>query len=73
MQHNSKQKISGSYLMFPLNKSLTQSPLILTGRPEVFCKKGVLRNFTKFTGIHLYRSLFFNKKEFIKTTLLKKA
>ena len=28
---------------------------------EVFCKKGVLRNFTKFTGKHLYQSLFFNK------------
>ena len=30
-------------------------------RPEVFCKKGVLRNFTKFTGNHLCQSLFFNK------------
>ena len=29
--------------------------------PEVFCKKGVLRNFSKFTGKHLYQSLFFNK------------
>ena len=28
---------------------------------EVFCKKGVLRNFTKFTGKHLWQSLFFNK------------
>ena len=32
-----------------------------SSRPEVFCKKGVLRNFTKFTGKHLYQSLFFNK------------
>ena len=30
-------------------------------RPEVFCKKGVLKNFAKFTGKHLCRSLFFNK------------
>ena len=30
-------------------------------RPEVFCKKGVLRNFAKFTGKELCRSLFFNK------------
>ena len=30
-------------------------------RPEVFCKKGVLRNFAKFTGKHLYQSLFFDK------------
>ena len=29
--------------------------------PEVFCKKGVLRNFTKFTGKHLCQSFFFNK------------
>ena len=32
-----------------------------TGRPEVFRKKGVLRNFAKFTGKHLYQSLFFNE------------
>ena len=29
--------------------------------PEMFCKKCVLRNFTKFTGKHLPQSLFFNK------------
>ena len=37
-----------------------------TGRrshPEMFCKKGVLRNFAKFTGKHLCQSLFFNKVE----------
>ena len=32
-----------------------------SSRPEVFCKKGILRNFTKFTGNHLYQSLFLNK------------
>ena len=30
-------------------------------RPELFCKKGVLRNFAKFTEKHLCQSLFFNK------------
>ena len=30
-------------------------------RPEVFCKKDVLRNFAKFTGKHLCQSVFFNK------------
>ena len=30
-------------------------------RPKVFCKKGVLRNFSKFRGKHLYQSLFLNK------------
>ena len=29
--------------------------------PEVFCKKGVLRNFLKFIEKHLCQSLFFNK------------
>ena len=28
-----------------------------SSRPEVFCKKGVLRNFTKFTGKHLCQNL----------------
>ena len=28
---------------------------------EVFCKKGALRNFAKFTGKHLCQSIFFNK------------
>ena len=32
-----------------------------SSRPDVFCKKGVLRNFAKFTGKHLCQSLFFNK------------
>ena len=32
-----------------------------SSRPEVFCKKDILRNFTKFTGKHLCQSLFFNK------------
>ena len=30
-------------------------------RPEVFCKKGVSRIFTIFTGKHLCQSLFLNK------------
>ena len=29
-----------------------------SSRPEVFCKKGVLRNLAKFTGEHLCQSLF---------------
>ena len=29
--------------------------------PEVFCKKGVLRNFVKFTRKHQCEILFFNK------------
>ena len=41
-------------------------------RLEVFCKKGVLRNFEKFTGKHLCQSLLFNKVAGIRpVTLLK--
>ena len=29
-----------------------------SSRPEVFCKKGILKNFTQFTGKHLCQSLF---------------
>ena len=42
-------------------------------RPEVFCKKDVLRNFAKFTGKHLSHDLFFNNVEGLRSaTLLKK-
>ena len=46
---------------------------IRSSRPEVFCKNGVLRNFTKFTGKHLCQSLVFNKVAGLRpATLLKK-
>ena len=32
-----------------------------SSRLEVFCKKGVLKNFAKFSGKHLCQGLFFNK------------
>ena len=41
--------------------------------PEGVLKKGVLRNFAKFTGKHLCQSLFFNKVAGLRpATLLKK-
>ena len=41
--------------------------------PEVLYKKGVLRNFTKFTGKHLCQSLLFNRVAGLKpATLVKK-
>ena len=43
---------------------------IRTSRPEVFCKKGVLRNFTKFTGKHLCQSLLPEACNFIKKETL---
>ena len=39
---------------------------------EVFYKKDVLKNFTEFTGKHLFRGLFFNKNTDLRpATLLK--
>ena len=49
----------------------TIDTFIWTSSPEMFCKKDVLRNFTKFTGKHLCQSLFF-KKVAGPATLLKK-
>ena len=41
--------------------------------PEVFCKKGVLKNFAKFIGKHLCQSLLFNKVAGLRpATVLKK-
>ena len=46
-----------------IHSKFCQLHLILSRskRPEVFCKKGVLRNFAEFTGKRLCQSLFFNK------------
>ena len=44
-----------------------------SSRPEVLCKKGVVRNFTKFTGKQLCQTLYFNKVaglQIIETKLL---
>ena len=49
-----------------VNKSLTIFEIARSSRPEVFYRKGVLRNFTKFAGKHLCQSLFFNKVNFAK-------
>ena len=39
----------------------------------MFCKKGVLQNFAKFTGKHLFQSLFFKKVADLRpSSLLKK-
>ena len=46
-------------------------PCYRSCRPQVFCIKGVLRNFIKFTGKHLCQSLFFNKVAGL--TLFKKS
>ena len=51
--------------------STTKEKTFRRSRPEVFCKKGVPRNFVKFTGKHLCQSFFFNKAcNFIKKEIL---
>ena len=47
--------------------------MLRSSHPEVLCKKGVLRNFAKFTGKHLCQGLFLNKVADLRpATLLKK-
>ena len=43
-----------------------------SSRPEVYCKKGVLRNFEKFTGKQLRQNLFNKVAGLRPATLLKK-
>ena len=38
----------------------------------MFCRKGVFRNFPKFTGKHLYQRLFFNKVAGLTCKFIKK-
>ena len=45
-----------------VRKQQTKQINYRSSRPDVFCKKGVLRNFAKYTGKHLCQSLFFNKE-----------
>ena len=61
MQQKQISKIFKFNLIFPRSS-----------RPEVFCKKGVLRNFEKFTGKHLCQSLFFNKVAGLRLFFIKK-
>ena len=41
---------------------ITAKAFFRSSRPDVFCKKGVLKSFAKFTGKHLCQRLFFNKE-----------
>ena len=41
--------------------TMTKLAMYRSSHLEVFCKKGALRYFAKFTRKHLFRSVFFNK------------
>ena len=53
-----------SYIIYRLDLKNISCTLFLfrSSHPEVFCKKSVLRYFSKSKGKHLCHSLFFNKK-----------
>ena len=51
----------------------SEKAICRSSRPAVLCKKGVLKNFVKFTGKHLCRSAFLNTvANLTPATLLKK-
>ena len=58
-----KESMESGQLVFNTNHltGFHMMPTFRSSRPEVFCEKGVLRNFAKFTGKRLCQSLFFNK------------
>ena len=43
-----------------------------SSRSQIFCKVGALIDFAKFTGKHLYQSLFFNHLEASRLQIVKK-
>ena len=53
---------SGRLPLYVKENTCSSQPIYRSSRPEVFCKKGVLRNFAKFKGKHLRQSPFFNIK-----------
>ena len=52
-------RIHNLFLKFSI--VLRENKYCKSSRPDVFCEKGVLRNYAKFTGKHVCQSLFFNK------------
>ena len=56
---NFREQVKNSF-EYP-NIGILSNVIFRSSRPEVFCQKGILRNFAKFTGKHLWQSLLFNK------------
>ena len=48
-------------LLVPKFRTSNERTMHRSSRPEVFCKKGALKNMAKFTGKRHCRSLFFNR------------
>ena len=70
--YQSNQVLFNQKTYFPVLISISTT-LFRSSRSEVFCKKGVPRNFAKFTRKHLYQSPFCNNGAGLTPkTLLKK-
>ena len=72
-----RKKLNLFTLQLPIYYMLEQETSIgandISSHPDVFCKKGILKNFAKCTGKHLCQSLFCNKVAGLgHATLLKK-
>ena len=60
-------------IYYILEKEISIVANVRSNRPDVFCKKDVLKNFTKCTGIRLFQSLFcYEVSSLGYATLLKK-
>ena len=58
LENNTRSFIETNLLLKLIYESQIKSKTMKSSRPEVFCAKGILRNFAKFTGKHLWQSLF---------------
>ena len=61
-----------SVFVFFIVVDVSSKLLSRSSRPELFCKKRVLRNFVKFSGKHLWQSLFYNKVSGLKPVIFLK-
>ena len=73
VNRDSSVNLQISYFNISTNFIPHQTTNYRSSRPEVFCKKGILKNFTKFTGKHLCQSLFFNKVAGLRPATLSKT
>ena len=63
LYHSKRVRLNYSKIGVTLHNPsvFTENRIFRSSLPEVFCKKGLLENITKFIRKHLRQSLFFNK------------
>ena len=67
-----RQNSYSGHVSDSLGKAKQKNRYLRSSRLEVFCRKGVLRSFAKFTAKHLCQSLFFNKVTGLRPKILLK-